>query len=70
MLGKNEANYRKGTDLESCATCKNFLPPNACKLVDGVIAPNGLSDMYESADASSQTDLVSQLFGNISSGEQ
>jgi hypothetical protein len=26
---------------ENCAKCKQFAAPNACKLVDGAISPNG-----------------------------
>jgi hypothetical protein len=26
---------------QSCATCINFQPPNACKFVQGTVSPNG-----------------------------
>ncbi len=31
---------------QSCATCVNFQPPNACKFVEGTISPNGWCLMF------------------------
>jgi hypothetical protein len=31
---------------QRCDNCANFLPPNACKLVDGTIAPSGWCILY------------------------
>lgn len=30
----------------SCNTCRDFLPPQACKSVDGFIQPSGWCDKY------------------------
>jgi len=33
-------------DGRQCSGCNNFLPPNSCKLVDGVISPNGWCQLW------------------------
>ena len=33
---------------QRCDNCANFLPPNACKLVDGAIAASGWCILYRS----------------------
>lgn len=33
-------------DGQQCSTCVNFVPPNACKLVAGSIAPTGWCLLY------------------------
>jgi hypothetical protein len=31
---------------EACSTCTQFEPPNACKIVEGVISPAGWCKLY------------------------
>jgi hypothetical protein len=31
---------------QSCATCINFQPPNACKFVSGTISPSGWCQLF------------------------
>ena len=41
-LAKNVVQYQdKPKGDQKCSGCVNFLPPNACKIVEGTINPNG-----------------------------
>jgi len=48
-VSQDVANYRPATGNDSCSVCKHFLPPDACELVDGMISPGGVSDLFERA---------------------
>lgn len=77
-VSKEEANYRQAQGDEACASCKFFLPPEACQLVEGLIDPNGVSDLFEpkepegqEATGAPQPDpaaLASALFGGGPAG--
>lgn len=46
-INKAEVNYRVAEGaMESCAKCQHFISPDACALVIGNIAANGLCDMF------------------------
>jgi hypothetical protein len=34
---------------QSCANCRLFVPPNACKQVEGVVSPNGWCRIWSKA---------------------
>ena len=41
-LAKNVIMYQDTPkDGQKCSICVNFEPPNACKIVEGTISPNG-----------------------------
>ncbi len=42
--------YSPGPDGHHCAICSNFIAPAACKVVDGVIDPNGYCHAYAPTD--------------------
>lgn len=47
-VSKAQAGYQpspKGS--QSCANCANFIPPNGCKVVEGTVAANGWSRLYQ-----------------------
>lgn len=68
LVSKTEANYKVAGEGESpCATCSQFIPPDACKLVSGTISDKATCDMYSPQEQSSE-DLSSMLFGG-SDGE-
>ncbi len=46
-LAQNIVQYQTSPkDGAMCSTCVNFEPPNACKIVDGNIVPNGWCVAY------------------------
>lgn len=38
--------YRQGEGNSSCGGCANFLPPNECKTVAGVVSPAATCDLF------------------------
>jgi hypothetical protein len=50
-MSQKEAQYQdQPKDIRMCATCTLFLPPNACKVVQGVVSPNGWCRLFVIAD--------------------
>jgi High potential iron-sulfur protein len=50
-MSQKEAEYQDSPkDIRMCATCTLFEPPNACKLVEGEISPNGWCKAFALAD--------------------
>ncbi len=46
-LSKELAQYKdRPNGDKKCANCTNFIAPNACKLVDGNINPNGWCTLW------------------------
>jgi len=50
-MTKTRAEYQ-GTPngIYSCATCRLFVTPNACKVVEGEVSPDGWCKAYAMAD--------------------
>lgn len=42
-ITKEEADYRS---MEKCLLCVNFVHPNSCKIVEGNISPDAVSDSF------------------------
>lgn len=62
LISKAEANYQKDSGGEApCASCANFIAPDACSAVEGTISENGTCDLYSAKDSEGQ--LMSMLFG-------
>lgn len=58
------ANYRAGSDEASCAQCVNFVPPNKCRVVKGIIQAGGVSDLFQpKTPASNPEEIASTVFG-------
>lgn len=53
-LSQDEANYDPfgASGGQGCATCRWFMWPNSCYMVDGMISPSGLSNEYKSLEPS------------------
>ena len=50
-LSPQEALYQDDPrDMQNCAMCTLFLPPAACKVVEGTISPNGWCRLFDMAD--------------------
>lgn len=63
---QSEVNYRLGSETESCAGCEFFQPPESCLQVSGIVAPDGLCDLFISKAAAAGPDVASlenMLFG-------
>lgn len=45
-IEQEQANYRIATGGDSCATCENFVAPDSCQVVAGLIKANGLCDVF------------------------
>jgi hypothetical protein len=49
-VSQKAAGYRTSPNGASrCQQCLHFLPPSACKLVDGQISPNGFCSFFAAA---------------------
>lgn len=47
-VSKQQAGYQTSpSGSQSCANCANFVPPNSCRVVEGAVAPNGWSRLYQ-----------------------
>jgi hypothetical protein len=50
-ISHEEAKYQDTPkDIRMCATCSLFLPPDACKVVEGKVSPSGWCKLFELAD--------------------
>jgi len=50
-LTQQEALYQgEPKDMQTCAMCTLFLPPGACKVVEGAISANGWCRLFDMAD--------------------
>jgi hypothetical protein len=50
-MSKREAEYQDNPkDIRMCATCTLFVPPHACKVVEGDISPSGWCKAFALAD--------------------
>lgn len=50
-LSKPEAQYQAHPkDIQMCSACSLFVLPNACKVVDGDINPDGWCHLFDMAD--------------------
>lgn len=63
---KLAANYRLSNKPDaSCGICANFIPPDKCEVVAGVISVRGLSDLFTpletTAEAKSSTPTAPDL---------
>jgi hypothetical protein len=48
---KAEAKYQDHpNDIQMCASCTQFVKPNACKVVDGEIGPDGWCRLFDMVD--------------------
>lgn len=46
-IAQKTAGYQsQPNDNHRCSECSHFAPPNACKLVDGDISPNGWCRLF------------------------
>jgi hypothetical protein len=46
-VAQNTVSYQgKPKDTQRCDGCNNFQPPNACKMVDGEISPQGWCSLF------------------------
>lgn len=45
-LQKTAVNYRNGQEEALCITCENFLEPNFCSKVVGLINPQATCDLF------------------------
>jgi hypothetical protein len=59
--------YKVGQGDKTCVSCINFIEPNACKVVKGIISATGVSDLYQPKEDIFATEdvegLSNQLFG-------
>lgn len=57
-MSKLEANYTDFAPSKEtqCRHCTNFMSPNKCYLVEGLISPNGYCDYYEAASLEEKWD--------------
>jgi hypothetical protein len=61
LVPKAEAGYRVAQEGEStCASCANFIAPDACKLLAGTISENGVCDLFSPME---NVDIDTVLFG-------
>jgi hypothetical protein len=50
-MSLKEAEYQDSPkDIRMCATCTLFLPPKACKVVEGDVSPKGWCKLFVIAD--------------------
>ncbi len=50
-LSRQEAGYQDAPkDIRMCSTCSLFLPPKACKVIEGEVSPSGWCKLYDLAD--------------------
>jgi hypothetical protein len=50
-VSKEKAEYQDAPkDIRMCATCSLFLPPKACKVVEGEVSPSGWCNLFDLAD--------------------
>ena len=50
-LSKSEARYQDHPqDIQMCSVCTLFVRPNACKVVEGDISPDGWCRLFDMAD--------------------
>ena len=68
QVDQASVNYRAGTPEQSCASCVNFMPPESCAAVSGVISPKALCDLYSMKAA--PPGLENEVFGGPLDGEQ
>lgn len=72
LVTQESVNYRKDSAGEnSCSGCVNFIIPNACSAVKGLISENGTCDIFspiekQAAPAGGDPEaLMAQLFGGM-----
>jgi hypothetical protein len=50
-MTKQEAQYQdQPKDIQMCATCTLFVKPDACKVVEGDISPDGWCRLFDMVD--------------------
>jgi hypothetical protein len=50
-MTKLDVDYQDGPKgLQMCSTCSLFDPPTSCKIVEGVVSPNGWCKNYAMVD--------------------
>lgn len=57
LVSKIESNYQVDSQGSTCATCQNFIAPDACGVVEGAISPKATCDFYL-ADEATLTDSI------------
>jgi len=71
LVSQESVNYRKDAGGEnSCSSCVNFIIPNACSAVKGLISETGTCDIYspiekQAAQPDANEALMAQLFGGM-----
>ena len=62
---KDTVTYIQATGNEACASCRNFVVPDECSSVEGVINPGATCDLFAPAAqvAQEQENLMSDLLG-------
>jgi len=71
LVSQESVNYRKDAGGEnSCSSCINFIIPNACSAVKGLISETGTCDIYspiekQAAQPDANEALMAQLFGGM-----
>lgn len=71
LVTQESVNYRKDSAGEnSCSGCVNFIVPNSCSAVKGLISETGTCDIYspiekQVAPAGDSDALMAQLFGGM-----
>ncbi len=46
-MSKDESGYvSQSSSADRCGSCKHFVNPNACKIVEGMISPSGWCNYY------------------------
>jgi len=74
-IKQNKANYRATANLSrKCMNCRNFVPQDTCRRVQGQVSPAGVCDYWAPVTAGNpvsmaqEESLKAQLFGAPSAG--
>lgn len=67
QVSQEDAGYSAvgGTSTKACSNCRFFVSPARCTVVNGVIAPNGLSNMWQAEKVYEQTPLPVVIVGGL-----
>lgn len=64
-----EANYREAeAPGQQCSTCQNFKGPTSCQLVEGVVQPEGVCDLFSPGGEAAMPALEDALLAGIPMG--
>jgi hypothetical protein len=65
-VSKKEANYREASSTDRCGNCANFIEPDGCQVVEGLIRVDQISDLYQPVQQQTDADVETAeaaLFG-------